>query len=220
MFPRETPTVLIVDNDPLARHAYRSLLERMVPPILTAGEAASAEEAMNVVLSLQPQVVLLDLHLGDASGLQLARALFHRGYEGAILVVSVLPEAPHALQALEAGAAGYLRKEDVPHHLGEAIQTVARGGTYLRPPVAAWLLHGLVRSRSRSSHPALTHREQQTLALLARGLSNKEIAAHLDCSTRTAKAHVSQVLRKLGVEDRTQAALLAVRFGLVETVVS
>jgi len=216
-------TVFVVEDDPLARHAYRSLLESLAPGIRLVGEAASTEAALQDALTLNPHVVLVDLHLGTADGLDLTRGLIHRGFAGGVLVVSVLPEEPYALRALEAGARGYLRKEHVAHELGQAIEAVGRGETYLHPATAPRLVSSLLRSpgpRPVRLRPALTPREREALALLTQGLSNKEIAAALRCSTRTAKAHVSQILRKLGVEDRTQAALLAVRCGLVGSEVS
>lgn len=216
-------TVLVVEDDPLARHAYRSLLESLAPGIRQVGETGSTETALQKALTLQPDVVLVDLHLGTADGLDLTRGLIHRGFTGDVLVVSVLPEEPYAVRALEAGASGYLRKEHVTRHLGDAITAVAQGESYLHPAAAPRLVYTLLRSpspRLPGPRPALTPRERETLALLAQGLSNKEIAAALRCSTRTAKAHVSQILHKLGVADRTQAALLAVRYGLVTTEVS
>ncbi|BAS28680.1 LuxR family transcriptional regulator [Limnochorda pilosa] len=209
--------MVVVDDDPLARHVYRSLLDGMAPAMEHAGAAASAREAMELVLTRLPDVVLVDLLLGDESGLDLVRALIQQGFAGSILAVSVLPEDPYASRALEAGASGYLRKEDVGRRLPEAIATVVQGKTYLDPQTAAHLLRQLLRARGpRPQRPALTPREHETLELLARGLSNKEISASLRCTTRTAKAHVSRVLQKLGVEDRTQAAVLAIRFGLVD----
>ncbi|BAS28678.1 LuxR family transcriptional regulator [Limnochorda pilosa] len=208
----------MVERDPLARQAYHALLEGLAPEVERAGDAADPEEAVELILARQPDVVVSDLRLGTTSGLALIQALVQRGFTGGILVVSVMPEDPYALRALEAGASGYLHKERVGHHLREAITAVAQGRTYLHPETAPHLLRRLLEPRGpKPRRPSLTPRERETLELVAHGLSNKEIAARLRCTTRTVKAHVSRILQKLGVEDRTQAAILAVRFGLVTT---
>src|SRR5690606_18473558 len=195
-------TVLLVEDDPLARHAYRSLLESLAPSIRLVGEAASPEAALEHAFALQRRVVLVDLQLGTADGLDLTRGLSHRGFTGGVLVVSGLPDELYALRALEAGARGYLRKDHVAHELERAIRTVGRGETYLHPAAAPHLVSSLLQAwvpRPTGPRTALTPRELETLALLTQGLSNKETAAALHCSTRTAKAHVSRILQKLGV---------------------
>ncbi len=132
-------TVLLVEDDPLARHAYRSLLESLAPSIRLVGEAASPEAALEHAFALQPRVVLVDLQLGTADGLDLTRGLIHRGFTGGVLVVSVLPDEPYALRALEAGARGYLRKDHVAHELERAIRAVGRGRpTSTPPPPPTW----------------------------------------------------------------------------------
>src|SRR5690606_36383682 len=271
-------TLLVVDDDPLSRGALRRLVEIMAG-VTVAGEASGPEEALRAARELRPDVVLMDIQLGSHCGLDLTRRLLAEGLARHILVVSVLPENPYAVEALRAGAAGFLHKEQVTLHLEEAIRTVARGQTYLSPAAALQLVQALARTRAsapgdialtpreqmvlalgagfvhsepvtlplddatrtvprgqtylspapalhrvqalartRASAPgdiALTPREQMVLALIAQGRSNKEIAATLPATVRTVKAHVSRILTKLNVEDRTQAAALALRLGLV-----
>lgn len=211
-------TILLVDDDPLSRGALRRFIQTM-EGITVAGEASGAEDARRAVRELLPDVVLMDLQLGHLSGLDVTRQLLEEDPNRPILVVSVLPENPYAMEALRAGAAGFIRKEHVTAHLEEAIRTVARGQTYLSPATAVELVHQLIHSQSGShSSPgdiSLTPRERTVLALIAQGRSNKEIAASLQTTVRTVKAHVSRILTKLQVEDRTQAAILALQLGLV-----
>jgi len=208
-------TLLVVDDDPLSRGALRRLVE-IIAGVTVAGEASGPEEALRAARELRPDVVLMDIQLGSHCGLDLTRRLLAEGLARHILVVSVLPENPYAVEALRAGAAGFLHKEQVTLHLEEAIRTVARGQTYLSPAAALQLVQALARTRaSAPGDIALTPREQMVLALIAQGRSNKEIAATLRATVRTVKAHVSRILTKLNVEDRTQAAVLALRLGLV-----
>ncbi|MEW6046436.1 MAG: response regulator transcription factor [Bacillota bacterium] len=206
--------VLVVDDDPLVRYAFRALLESM-EDVTVVGEASSGQGAVAKIKDTEPDLVLMDVHMDNMNGLQATRALVHQRAGTRVLVISVLPEDPYALEALRAGAFGYLRKEDVAHHLHEAILAVARGETYLSPNVAPDLLRRLVQAQYGVTAPALTSKEAEVLRLLAQGNSNKEIAVTLGCTVRTVKAHVSRILDKLQVQDRTQAAILAVRLGLI-----
>lgn len=213
-------TLLLVDDDPLSRGALRRLIQTM-EGMTVVGEASGAEDARRAIRELLPDVVLMDLQLGGLSGLDVTRQLLEEDPNRPILVVSVLPENPYAMEALRAGAAGFIRKEQVTTHLEEAIRTVARGQTYLSPAAAVDLVHHMIRSqsgsRSSSGDIVLTPRERTVLALITQGRSNKEIAASLQTTVRTVKAHVSRILTKLRVEDRTQAAILALQLGLVPT---
>ncbi|BAS28688.1 LuxR family transcriptional regulator [Limnochorda pilosa] len=209
--------ILLVDDDPLSRGALRRLIG-LVEGVVVAGEAAGPEEAREGVRRFHPDAVLMDVHMGHVNGFQVTRDLVREHPGLRVLVVSVLPENPYAVEAFRAGASGFLRKEDAPRRLAEAIRTVVQGETYLSPAVAPELVRELVRSRASGlDFPSLTPREQEILELLAQGLSNKEIAAVLHSTVRTVKAHVSHVLEKLNVDDRTQAAVLALRLGLVRS---
>lgn len=207
---------LVVEDDPLVRRALRGLIDGM-EGILLVGEASAGNEVMDRIRTLSPDVVLMDLHMAGLDGLQITRGLVQQIPEIRILVVSVFPENPYALEALKAGAAGYIRKEKAHEQLQEAICRVSRGETYLSPSVAPALLRQLVRSQEAvTASLSLTPKEQEVLHLVAEGRSNKEIATVLKSTVRTVKAHVSRILRKLNVDDRTQAAIFAVRLGLVD----
>lgn len=213
---RQDPArLLLVDDDPLSRGALRRLVDLM-EGITVVGEASNGDEARAGVDELHPDLVLMDVHMGRLTGFEITRELLRGHRDLRVLVVSVLPEIPHAVEALRAGARGFLRKEQATRHLEEAIRTVLRGETYLSPEAALELVQEWVRSSTPSpGRPLLTRREQAVLTLVAQGMSNKEIAAALHSTVRTVKAHVSRILRKLGVEDRTQAAVMALRLGLV-----
>lgn len=207
--------VMIVDDDPLARYALRAAVETL-PDAAVVAEAGGAREALEVAASSLPELVLVDIQMAGLDGLRLMRALLERHPAVKVLVLSVLPEDPYAIEALRGGAAGYLRKEHVWAHLREAVRATLEGGTYLHPSVAPALLRRMLRPDAPAAAGTLTCQERQVLRLLAQGLSNKEIGAALGATVRTVKAHISRILRKLDVQDRTQAAVLAVRLGLAE----
>ena len=218
--PPDVPIrVLVVDDDPLVRYTYRALLQEQTD-VQVVWEASSGEEAIAVAERAGLDLVLMDLRMEGTDGLQAIRVLAARCPRTPILAISVLPENPYALEALKAGASGYLSKHDVVTHLSGAIRAVARGETYLPPNVALTLLRRVVDDERGKPARPLTAREAEVLRLLAQGKSNKEIAVALRSTVRTVKAHVSRILAKLQVQDRTQAAILAVRLGLADFPVS
>lgn len=207
--------VFIVDDDPLSRTALRSFLDT-IAGVSVVGEGSEAAEVAERLAALAPDVVLMDIQMTGTNGLELTRALLREHPDLRVLIVSVFPEDPYAVEALKVGASGYLHKRDVPAQLELALARVAAGETYLAPTVAPGLVRRLVHERRQGApSPLLTSRELEVLGLLAAGASNKEIAAALKTTSRTVKAHVSRILQKLHVEDRTQAAVYALRLGLV-----
>lgn len=206
---------MIVDDDPLACYALRVMVESVEGTVVVA-EATGAHDAAQRAAASTPDVALVDIQMAGTDGLQLTRRLAEQHPTLKVLVVSVLPEDPYAIEALRSGACGYLTKDDVPAHLHDAILTVSRGSTYLRPSVAPGLLRRILRPDRAARAPSLTAREREVLGLLAQGLSNKETAGALGATVRTVKAHISRLLQKLHVQDRTQAAILAVRMGLTD----
>lgn len=214
--------MVVADDHPVVREGLRSFLASR-PGITVVGEAADADAVVTVANDLQPDVVLVDLMMPGRD--------VHDGIE-AIHRMRQLPSPPRALvltsfagddkvlPALRAGAAGYLLKDVDPADLEAAIRTVHRGGALLAPSVAPRVLDEA--TGARASDPehellaSLSPREREVLELLGRGLSNRRIAAELYVSEKTVKTHVSSILSKLRVDDRTQAALFAVRNGLVE----
>jgi two-component system, NarL family, response regulator LiaR len=199
--------VLIADDHAVVRQGLRTFLD-LQEDIEVVGEAADGDEAVAAAERLAPDVVLLDLVMPRRDGIQALRLLRERVPAARAIVLSSFVDDDKLFPAVRAGAAGYLLKDVQPQELVAAIRTVHGGGALLHPSVAARLMHEL------AADP-LTPREREVLVLIGRGMANKRIALELGIAEKTVKAHVSAVLAKLGVADRTQAALYAVREGLV-----
>jgi len=196
-------SVLIVDDHPVVRQGLRALLD-VQDDIVVAGEAGDGPTAVSLAASLRPDIVLLDLKLPGMDGIAVLEPLRATGMR--VLVLTSATEPAMAARAVRAGAAGVLYKDIDPDALVRAIRSVRDGNVLLAPEA----LGSLVRD---SRVDALTPREREVLARIAEGRSNREIARLLRVSEKTVKAHVSSVLAKLGVQDRTQAAVYAVRNG-------
>jgi two-component system, NarL family, response regulator LiaR len=199
--------VLIADDHAVVRQGLRTFLD-LQDDIEVVGEAADGEEALALVEQLTPDVVLIDLVMPRVDGIEAIRRLRDNAPDVRAIVLSSFVDDDKLFPAVRAGAAGYLLKDVQPQELVEAIRTVHGGGALLHPQVAARLLQDM-------ADDPLTPREHEVLALIGRGMPNKLIARELSLSEKTVKAHVSSILAKLGVTDRTQAALYAVREGLV-----
>lgn len=206
--------VVVADDHPVVREGLRSFLSSR-PGIDVVGEAGSADEVVAAVKELTPDVVLVDLVMpGD--GIEAIRRLAELPTPPRSLVLTSFVGDDKALPALRAGAAGYLLKDVDPADLEAAVRTVHRGGTVLGPAVAPRVL-----DHATSTRPAdddriaeLTPREREVLTLLGQGMSNRQIAEALYVAEKTVKTHMSSILTKLRVNDRTQAALYAVRHGV------
>jgi DNA-binding NarL/FixJ family response regulator len=201
-------SVLIVDDHPVVRQGLRVLLE-VQDGIVVAGEAGDGATALTLAAEHAPDVILLDLKLPGLDGLAVLDELARHGTSSRVLVLTSVTEPASAAAAVRAGAAGVLYKDVDPDALVRAVRAVHDGHLLLAPEAAA----NLLRSASWwwGGLDALTSREREVLAELAKGRSNREIARALRVSEKTVKTHVSSVLAKLGVQDRTQAALVAVR---------
>jgi NarL family two-component system response regulator LiaR len=199
--------VLIADDHAVVRQGLRTFLD-LQDDIEVVGEAADGEEALEVAARLEPDVVLVDLVMPRLDGIEAIRRLRERLPSTRAIVLSSFVDDDKLFPAVRAGAAGYLLKDVQPQELVEAIRTVHGGGALLHPQVAARLLEEMTEN-------PLTPREREVLVLIGRGMPNKLIARELSLSEKTVKAHVSSILAKLGVTDRTQAALYAVREGIV-----
>lgn len=196
--------VFVVDDHTLVRRALRELLSAE-KDIELAGEAATIDEARAGIAKGQPDVVLLDLRFPEGSGLELALELRDQGPSVLVLTSSVDPR--EVLDAVEAGASGYLLKSaDVDEYL-QAIRDVAQGRSVIDPAVAGHLLERIRSPSTADRLSALTSKERDLLDHLAEGLSNREIAARIGTTEKTVKNHVSNILRKLELDNRTQAAL-------------
>ncbi len=211
-----TIRVAIADDHAVVRQGLRTFLE-LQEGMDVVGEAADGEEAVALVERTAPDVVLLDLVMPRVDGLEAIRRIRERAPATRILVLTSFADDRTVLPAVRAGAAGYLLKDVQPPELAGAIRTVHAGEALLAPSVATMLVEQLAAEdgddAERGGH--LTPREREVLALVARGRANKAIALDLGVSERTVKTHVSNILGKLNLTDRTQAAVYAVRHGIV-----
>jgi DNA-binding NarL/FixJ family response regulator len=203
-------SVLIVDDHPVVRRGLRVLLE-VQDGIEVAGEAGDGATALALAAELTPDVILLDLKLPGMDGIAVLGELRTRDSTARVLVLTSATEPASASLAVRSGAAGVLYKDVDPDALVRAIRSVHDGHLLLAPEAADSLVRSAGAWRPAAGLDALTSREREVLAELTKGRSNREIARALNVSEKTVKAHVSSVLAKLGVQDRTQAALLAVR---------
>jgi DNA-binding NarL/FixJ family response regulator len=204
--------VLVVDDHPVVRQGLRTFLD-LQPDLAVVGEAQDGNSCVECALELKPDVILLDLRMPGSDGLDALRQLRQLGSPAKVLVVTSFTEPAAVLPAVRAGAHGFVYKNVHPNDLAAAIRAVHAGHVLLSPDVAALLAEG----DNRPAGVTLTAREREVLVELANGRSNREIARLFAVSEKTVKTHVSAILAKLGVQDRTQAALRAVRTGLVDS---
>ena len=210
----ENIRVLIVDDHAMVRQGIASFIE-LQDDIQLVGEASNGREAVAQVEAQHPDVVLMDLVMPEMDGVTATREIKARHPEVKVLALTSFVNDEQIKPALQAGASGYLLKDLSADALMNAIRAGYRGETPLAPAVAKKLVQGIALPRGeRSPLDDLTQREREVLALLGRGMSNKEIAAQLSISEKTAKFHVGSILSKLGLADRTQAALFAAKHGV------
>jgi DNA-binding NarL/FixJ family response regulator len=205
--------VLLVDDHQVVRRGLRTFLE-IQDDIEVVGEAADGDEGFARTEELRPDVVLMDVKMPGTDGIEALRKLRGSGNPAKVLVVTSFTEQRTVVPALRAGAAGYVYKDVDPEALAGAIRSVHAGHVLLQPEVAGALLAQDVAAGGSGRAGVLTEREREVLALIADGRSNREIARALVLSEKTVKTHVSNILMKLDLADRTQAALWAVRHGL------
>lgn len=199
--------VLVIDDHPIVRQGIVSLVAAD-DALELVGEAASVEEGIRRCLELRPQVVLLDLRLGAASGVDVVLAVRPAAPEVRFVVFTTYDDDEDAYRALRAGAQGYLLKDSFVDEIVELVVAVAAGETRIPRALAE-------RLAERDQPIALSAREREVLELVAKGLSNREIGETLGISEGTVKTHVVRILAKLEVSDRTEAATLALRRGLI-----
>jgi NarL family two-component system response regulator LiaR len=209
----DTIGVLVVDDHAVVREGLRTFLE-LQDGIDVVGEAADGEEAVRRAEALRPDVVLMDLVMPRLDGVGAMRELRRRLPATRVIVLTSFAEDERLLPAIQAGAAGYLLKNVAPTELARAVRAAHAGEALLDPVIAARLVEAIAQPPGAPATERLTAREQEVLALIARGFSNKRIARELGIAEKTVKTHVGHVLAKLGVTDRTQAAVHAVRMGL------
>jgi NarL family two-component system response regulator LiaR len=210
----ERISVLIADDHPVVRQGLRTFLE-LQDDLEVVGEAGDGAAALRHVRGQPPDVVLMDLVMPDLDGIEATRAIRDVSPSTKVIVLTSFAEDDKIFPAIKAGAAGYLLKDARPQELADAIRRVHTGEALLHPKVAARLMQEVAGDGPRAVEQ-LTERELDVLRLIARGLSNKLIARELSVAEKTVKTHVSNILAKLHLTDRTQAALYAVRSHLVD----
>ena len=207
--------VLVVDDHAVVRQGLRGLLE-LQDGIEVAGDAADGDQGVDAATRLRPDVILMDLVMPALDGVEATRLLRERLPETRVIVLTSFLDDDKLLPALRAGAAGYLLKNAEPQEVVRAVRAAHAGQTVIDPVVAARLVETLAADDRGDPIDLLTPREREVLVLIGRGYANKRIALELGLAEKTVKAHVGHVLAKLGVSDRTQAAIAAVRAGLVD----
>jgi DNA-binding NarL/FixJ family response regulator len=208
--------ILIADDHPLFRKGMRTLLDS-IPQVTVVGEATTGQEAVARALALQPDVILLDLQMPAGGGLGAISELRKGGSASHILVVTLFDDDESVFAALKAGARGYVLKDADEAEMVRAIEAVALGEAIFSPTIAARLMDYFAAPpgpQAGESFPELTDREREVLVLIARGLSNAQIAEALSISLKTVRNHASNIYNKLQVADRLQAALRARAAGL------
>lgn len=214
--------VLIVDDHPLLRQGLKTLLE-LEGEITVVGQASNGPEALRLADQLRPDVVLLDINMPGMNGIEVAKALRERRPEVAILVLTIHDDETYVKVMIRSGAKGYLLKDAEPREVVAAIKKVAAGESVYPTDLMERVMehyhnlemkYGKLQSAAAISDLSLTTRELEILQYIVEGMSNKEIAAALYISEKTVKNHITSLLRKLNVEDRTQAAVFAVSQGL------
>jgi len=201
--------VVLVDDHAVIRAGLQQLLAG-TDDIEVVGTAANGAEALEVVRSIRPDVVLMDLQMPEVDGVAATRAIMAEDLGVDVLVLTSFSDSERIIAALDAGAVGYLLKDADPEDVLQGIRAVSRGESPIHPRAARALLG----SRAGSPQVQLTSRETEVLGLVREGLANKQIARRLDISERTVKAHLTSAFARIGVSDRTQAALWAERNGL------
>lgn len=210
----DTIRVLLADDHVVVREGLRSFLE-LQDGFEVVGEAADGEEAIRLAGTQRPDVVLMDLVMPRLDGVSAMRELRQRHPTIAVVVLTSYFDDDRLLPAIQAGAAGYLLKDAQPAEIVRAVRAARTGGALLDPTVAARLVTAIAQVPGEAPRAILTPREREVLALLGRGWSNKRIGYELGVAEKTVKAHVGHLLAKLGVADRTQAALRAREEGLL-----
>ncbi|WP_369145085.1 response regulator [Streptomyces sp. R44] len=213
--------VLIVDDQMMVREGFSVLLGAM-PDIEVVGEAVNGREAITQVAALHPDVVLMDIRMPELNGIEATREIVAADADAKVLVLTTFDLDEYVYQALRAGASGFLLKDASARQLADGVRVVAAGEALLAPTVTKRLITEFAKAPGSAPRPPamarigeLTERETEVLVLIAQGLSNAEIADHLVVAESTIKTHVSRILVKLGLRDRTQAAVFAYEAGLV-----
>jgi len=214
----EKITVLIVDDHTIVRQGLRTLLELM-DDIDVVGEAATGKAGVEAAARLRPDVILMDLVMPEMDGIAATRQIRSLGIGTRVIALTSFAEDEKIIPAIQAGATSFLLKDVSPGDLVEAIRAAHRGEARLHPNVARKLMDQVASQPSTVPSPGsdLTERELEVLKLVARGMNNRDIASELVISEKTVKTHISSLLSKLNLDDRTQLAIFALKKGIAET---
>lgn len=211
--------VIIVDDHPLVREGLRKILEYNTE-ITVLDEAGDGQGAINLARSLRPDVVLMDINMPGTNGIEATRVIKREFPSMGVIALTIHEEEEYVLELVRAGVSGYVLKDIDPSKLVETVKTVARGHSVIDPLITNKIFGEISRlsrnRRVREEWETLTDREMDVLKLISQGRSNKEIARTLTISEKTVKNHITNIFRKLQVEDRTQAVLFALKHHLVE----
>ena len=215
----ERTRILLVDDQRLMRDGLRTLLE-LEGDLEVVGEAADGTEALESYAAVRPDVVLMDVRMPKMDGVEATRRVIDRWPTARVIILTTFDDDEYVFEGLRAGARGYLLKDVSGHELAEAVRTVAAGGALIEPSIARKVLSEFARLAPPARPPEeglpepLSEREREVLQALALGLSNREIAIRLSLAEGTVKNYVTSILQKLGVRDRTQAAVRARELGI------
>jgi NarL family two-component system response regulator LiaR len=211
----EKISLVIVDDHAIVRQGLRTYLE-LQPDIEVVGEASDGREALEVVRDTLPDIVLMDLVMPHVDGVEATRTITMLSPSSRVIVLTSFSEDEKVFASIKAGAQGYLMKDVLPQELVRAIRTVHRGEAQLDPEIARKLMQEFTNPQPATPKHDLTERELEVLRLIAQGKSNKDISEDLVLSEKTVKTHVSNILQKLHLTDRTQAAVYALRQKIVD----
>ncbi len=207
--------VLLVDDHEMVRIGVSSYLSAQ-PDIEVAGEADNGKKAVEMALELRPDIILMDLVMEEMDGIEATRRIIEKWPEAKIIIVTSFLDDDKVYPALEAGATSYMLKTSKASEIAEAIRSTYKGQSVLEPEVTGKMMTRMRRNATEELHEQLTSREMEILLLMAEGKSNQEIADELFIALKTVKTHVSNILSKLQVQDRTQAVIYAFKHSLVK----
>lgn len=207
--------VLFADDHEMVRIGVSSYLAAQ-PDIEVQGEASNGIEAVRLALELKPDIILMDLVMKEMDGIEATRQIMEKWPEAKILIVTSFLDDEKVYPALEAGASGYMLKTSRASEIAEAVRAAYKGQTVLEPEVTGKMMSKMRQKEQKHPHDELTNRELEILLLMSQGKTNQEIADELFIALKTAKVHVSNILSKLDVQDRTQAVIYAFKHSLVK----
>lgn len=205
--------IVVADDHPVVRQGIIQIIE-LESDIKVIGQASNGEEAVNVARELKPDIILMDINMPILNGIQAMQKLKDEGLNYKVIVLTIHTEKEYLMKTVQLGASGYVLKDSEAKVLIDAIRKVYNGGTYIPSDLATELIKGYNTQSHKNNDDELTDREIEVIKAIAEGMSNKEIASVLYISEKTVKNHISNIFRKLEINDRTQAAIYAIKHGI------